>query len=147
MAMLVNHPDFPNSYNEPFLITSQQTWSYNCIAWAFGDDKKWYWPTEHPSHYWPPNIRRELDLQSFIELYELVSYKICDSPDLEDSLEKIAIFAFPNGDPSHAAKQLPNGKWTSKMGPWHDVEHTFNSINNSPGYGNATIFMSRPIEI
>jgi hypothetical protein len=143
--MLVNHPDFPNSFFEPFLVTSPETWNYNCIAWAFGDHEKWYWPTEHPHHYWPPNIRRELDLQSFIELYQLIGYQMCNNQNLEAGLEKIAVFAFPNGEPTHATRQLPNGYWTSKMGPWHDVEHTLNSLNNSRGYGNVAIIMSRPI--
>lgn len=143
--MLASLPDFPNSQSEPFLITSPETWRYNCIAWAFGDDQKWYWPTEIPQHYWPPNIRRELDMQSFIELYQLVKYKVCVDGSVEVGFEKIAIFAHLNGEPSHAARQLPNGNWTSKMGPWHDVEHTLNSMNNSVGYGNAIVFMSRPI--
>lgn len=143
--MIASHPDFPNSLNEPFVITSAQTWEYNCIAWAFGDNTKWYWPTENPPHFWPPNIRRELDLQSFIELYQLVDFVVCYSQEYEQGFEKIAIFAHSNGEPTHAAKQLPNGNWSSKMGPWHDVEHTLNSMNNSLGYGNATIFMKRQI--
>lgn len=144
--MRVSLPDFPNSANEPFLVTSPETWDYNCIAWAFGDSERWYWPTEHPKHYWPPNIRRELDIESFIELYQLIGYKICDNADIEVGMEKIAVFTFPNGEPTHAAKQLLNGNWTSKMGPWHDVEHTLNSLCNSPGYGNVAVLMSRPIK-
>ncbi|MNR19959.1 hypothetical protein D3C85_1367780 [compost metagenome] len=140
-------PDFPNSQNEPFLLTSPQTPIYNCIAWAFGDSTKWYWPTDYPPNYWPPNIRRELDLQSFIELYQLIGYEQCIDANFEVGFEKIAIFAFPNGEPTYAARQLPNGNWTSKMGPWHDVEHTLNSMNNSVGYGNATVIMSRRVVI
>ena len=143
--MLVSVPGFPNTLLERVLITSPETWDYNCIAWAFGDDTRWYWPTDHPSFYWPPNIRRQHDLQSFVELYQLVSYQICADPSVEIGLEKIAIFAFPNGEPTHAAKQLSSGRWSSKMGPWHDVEHTLNSLNNSAEYGNAVIIMSRPI--
>jgi hypothetical protein len=137
--------DFPNTLLEPVVITSPQTWDYNCIAWAFGDNTKWYWPTDHPSFFWPPNIRRQLDIQSFIELYQLVGYQICNNSNVEIGFEKIAVFAFPNGEPTHAAKQLLNGNWTSKMGSWHDVEHTLNSLSNSPGYGNPVVFMSRPI--
>ena len=144
MDMLASLPDFPNSYNEPFLVTSPETWRYNCIAWAFGDDQRWYWPVGHPNFYWPPNIRRQLDMQSFIELYQLVGYTVCANGNLEIGVEKIAIFQL-NGDPSHAARQLSNGNWTSKMGPWHDVEHTLNSMNNSVGYGDVTVFMSRPL--
>ena len=142
--MLASHPDFPNSNIHPFILTSPQTWNYNCIAWAYGDDTRWYWPTEHPHHYWPPNIRNELDLQSFIELYQLVGYKVCENNSLELGLEKIAIFGQPNGEPTHAARQLLNGNWTSKMGGWHDIEHTLTSLD-SPVYGSALVFMSRSI--
>ena len=37
-----SHPSFPNSVSEPFKITSPNDIKYNCIAWACGDDTKWY---------------------------------------------------------------------------------------------------------
>lgn len=132
---------FPNSFSDPFLITSPITNFYNCIAWAFGDDTKWYWPEGYC--YWPSNIRKEVDIQSFIELYSLVGYEVCGNSDYELGFEKIAIFALNDGTPTHAARQLENGKWTSKMGPWHDVEHSLNSMNNSVEYGSAVVFMAR----
>jgi hypothetical protein len=133
--------DFPNSITEPFFITSPETNSYNCIAWAFGDDTKWYWPENF--FYWPSNIRRKLDIQSFIELYQLIGYEICENSNHEIETEKVAIFTSQDGLPTHAARQLPNGNWTSKMGQWHDVEHTLNSMNNSKPYGNSTVIMCR----
>lgn len=141
---LISLDDFPNSLIEPFLITSPQTNYYNCIAWAFGDNTKWYWPEGFS--YWPPDIRREVDIAAFIELYELAGYQVCENPNFEPGLEKIAIFALNDGTPTHAAKQLNNGNWTSKMGEWHDVEHTLNSMNDSAPYGNALVFMSRIIK-
>jgi hypothetical protein len=136
---------FPNTVLEPVLITSPATWTYNCIGWAYGDDTRWYWPTtDSPHHYWPPGILRELNLQSFIELYQLAGYQVCANSAVEIGIEKIAIFAHPNNEPTHAARQLPNGNWTSKMGPSNDVEHTLNALCNSPWYGSAAIFMSRP---
>lgn len=33
--------EFPNSENEPFIITSPETDVYNCLAWAIGDAENW----------------------------------------------------------------------------------------------------------
>lgn len=131
---------FPNYLNEPFNVTSPKTPNYNCIAWAFGDDSKWYWPKSF--NYWPANIRSEVDQQSFIELFELIGYSVCEEGTLEIGIEKIAIFTL-NGIPTHAARQLENGNWTSKLGMENDVEHTLNCLCGGPIYGDATIFMSR----
>jgi hypothetical protein len=135
-------PDFPNTHFEPFIITSPQTTFYNCIAWAFGDDSKWYWPDPDDMAYWPPNISRTVDINSFIELYNLIGYNVCQSPVLETGFEKIAIFVDSNNIPTHAARQVASGLWTSKLGMEYDIQHTLASMNNGV-YGVARVFMSR----
>jgi hypothetical protein len=137
-----SHPSFPNSFEEPFILTSPITPNYNCIAWAFGDDTKWYWPEN--TYFWPSKIRRKPDIQSFIELYELIGYLVCLDDSLQEGIEKIVIFTDQNNVPTHAARQLKNGNWTSKLGESHDVEHTIKSMHNS-FYGNPKVYMSRPI--
>lgn len=134
---------FPNSIQEPFIETSPFTPIYNCIAWAFGDNTKWYWPAPVNSCFWPKGIPREETLEAFIELYKLIDYDLCDNPDLEDGFEKIAIFQL-DGKPTHAARQLPSGLWTSKLGESNDVSHSISSIEGGL-YGIATTFMKRPI--
>jgi hypothetical protein len=67
-------PPFPNSRIDPFLITSPQTSSYNCIAWAFGDNSKWYWPDSSNIYFWPSDIPRQETLDSFIKLFESIGY-------------------------------------------------------------------------
>ena len=44
-----------------------------------------------------------------------------DGP-LQDGYEKIAIYAL-DGEPTHAARQLDTGRWTSKLGKHEDIEH------------------------
>lgn len=133
---------FPNSQTEPFLITSPQTPSYNCIAWAFGDDTKWYWPDPSHIYYWPKGIPRELTINSFIALYSLIGYQICDTGIPEKGFSKIAIFVDANNKPTHAARQLLNGFWTSKLGQHIDVQHSINSIEGGD-YGNVGVYMKR----
>ena len=140
--MTFNIPEFPNSKIEPFYCTSPMTPYYNCIAWAFGDDTKWYWPDSQNIYYWPPEIQRTEKLESFIELFKLTGYQVCESSELEINFEKVAIYTNAQGVPTHAARQLPNGLWTSKLGRAHDISHTLFSMENGP-YGNAVVFMKR----
>lgn len=144
--MVLQIPEFPNTYREPFVITSPQTTAYNCIAWAFGDDTKWYWPDPDEMYFWPINIPRAIEINSFIELYKLIGYEVCKTQEFEDGFEKVAIFIDFHGLPTHAARQLTNGLWTSKLGCEYDIKHSIHSMNNSV-YGNAAVFMSRILQI
>ena len=39
--------------------------------------------------------------------------------------EKIALYAYPDSEEwTHAARQLANGLWTSKLGPSFDISHS-----------------------
>jgi len=70
--------EFPNSVQEPFLMTSPQDIRYNCIAWAFGDNEKFYWPSDLPEYFWPENIEKEESIAAFIALYESIAYASCE---------------------------------------------------------------------
>jgi hypothetical protein len=142
--MTFNHPNFPNSKIDPFLLTSLQTTIYNCIAWAYGVIDKWYWPDAAGIYYWPNEIPRTEEVQSFISLFETIGYIICDNGELENNFQKIAIYADNFGKPSHAARQLKSGLWTSKLGQSYDVTHTIYSMSDGH-YGNVVIFMEREI--
>ena len=143
--MRLSLPQFPNSTNEPFLVTSPETTSYNCIAWAYGDDTKWYWPDSSNSYYWPENVPREETIDSFILLFKNIGFEICTNEDFEPGYNKIAIYCNNTQNPTHAARQLETGLWTSKLGPYVDVSHTLYSLSNG-SYGNVIVFMKRKIE-
>ncbi|GIL23792.1 MAG: hypothetical protein BroJett042_23050 [Bacteroidota bacterium] len=140
--MTFENSKFPNSKIDPFLLTSPQTPIYNCIAWAFGSVDKWFWPDVAGTYFWPSDIPRTETLDSFIKLFEIIGYKVCDNGDLEKDYQKIAIYADGNGKPTHAARQLRNGFWTSKLGQSFDVTHTIHSMSDGL-YGNVAAFMKR----
>lgn len=140
--MRIEFPPFPNSKLDPFYITSPKTSSYNCIAWAYGDSSKWYWPDDSNIYYWPNDIPRHETIESFVKLFESIGYTKTDNCDLEVNFEKIAIYADDYLNPKHAARQLPNGFWTSKLGQNFDVTHTIFSMSDG-SYGNALVFMKR----
>jgi hypothetical protein len=134
--------EFPNSSKEPFIITSPITRSYNCIAWAFGDTTKWYWPDEFLIGFWPKEISRECTLESFINLYKLIGYEVCDDESFEKDYDKIVIFTDKDNIPTHAAKQIDDTFWSSKLGEYHDVSHSKFSIEGG-NYGSFNVIMKR----
>lgn len=78
-----------------------------------------------------------------IDAYRIVGFEECESPDLEDGYEKVAIFADATHDPRHAARQLPNGKWTSKLGDHVDIEHAAVQAVGGEFYGEPVVYMRR----
>jgi len=80
--------------------------------------------------------------------FETLGYKYCLNGALENETEKVAIFGYkaPDGSaiPTHAALQLENGEWTSKLGRFEDIAHPDVNAVNGPVYGRPLVFMSRP---
>jgi hypothetical protein len=98
--------------------------------------------------YWPKDVPREATLVAFVAAYSTLGYRECETGDLEAGFEKIAIFIKPGGTPAHAARQLPNGKWTSKLGNEEDIEHDLHGVECAC-YGAVRQFMRRlaaPVE-
>jgi len=141
---LISLQQFPNSFFDPFLVTSTETPEYNCIAWAYEDMTRWYWPDPSNIYFWPDGIPREVNLNSFMQLFSSIRYEICENGEPEEGFCKIAIFIDPNGIPTHAARQLLNGFWTSKLGKYIDVQHTIQSIIDGD-YGAVGVYMKRAI--
>lgn len=127
----------PNNHRR----TSDPTPDYNCIAWAAGDASIWWWPDQAAMCYWPEGVAREETLAAFVAAYGTLGYALCDDNGLEKGLEKIAIYA-KNGVPTHAARQLKNGEWTSKLGRHEDIEHALGALEGSE-YGKVAIYLSR----
>lgn len=57
-------------------------------------------------------------------------------------MRKLAIFVNDQGTPTHAARQLPDGWWTSKLGRQIDIEHELSAIEG-PAYGKVAILLAR----
>src|SRR5437660_11343200 len=111
---------FPGLRGRDYRVTSPRDDDYNCIAWAVGDTTQWWWPIEaalRRRFYWPPGIPREETLEAFRQAFATLGYGACNDDRLEPGYEKVALFALM-GAPKHAARQLPSGRWTSKLGDW-----------------------------
>jgi hypothetical protein len=134
---------FPGLAQGGFLPTSPADKCYNCIAWAAGDTGKWWWPApELEEAFWPAGVVREETLLAFREAFATLGYFLCDGEELEPGFEKIALFADDQGIPSHAARQLPKGRWTSKIGELEDIEHALHDLE-ATAYGSAVLILKR----
>lgn len=125
-----------------YTITSPSDDSYNCIAWAAGDDTRWWWPND--PYYWPPGAPADETIGAFAKAFETLGFSTCGDASLEPGYEKVAIYADQHLVPTHAARQLPTGKWTSKLGQHVDLAHDFDAVTG-PLYGQVIQLMRRPI--
>jgi hypothetical protein len=132
---------FPRLKRLPFLITSAPTPNCNCIAWAADDNQRRWWPG-NPFYFWPQGVPKADDLQSFVAAFGTIGYAPCDDGNLQHGLEKIAIYANALGHVKHAARQLENGLWTSKLGASDDISHTIYGLGGA-SYGDAVQYLAR----
>ncbi len=131
---------FPYLKITNYKITSPKTKSYNCIAYSFEDNTKWWWPNNND--YWPKNLPREETLDAFVMAYKFKGYEDCYKEEYEFGYKKVAIYSYFSGVPTHAARQLPNGKWTSKIGGLEDIEHELDALNGKL-YGGVAILLKK----
>lgn len=131
---------FPQLAESGYSRTSDQTRDYNCIAWAAGDDQRWWdWL---PGYYWPQDATRTCAVKGLIEAFAALGYEHCAERTPEEGYEKVALYAV-GGTWSHAARQLPSGAWTSKLGGLEDIEHATLDGLCGTEYGSVVYVMRR----
>jgi hypothetical protein len=140
--MAVHEALFPDLVSTGYQVTSPPDPVYNCIAWAAGRTTEWWWPDRGRFEYWPPGAARDETVAAFVAAFATLGYVCCADGALEPGWEKVAIYATVAG-PTHMARQLPNGRWTSKLGPDDDIEHSLEGLV-SPVYGAVVPFLRRP---
>ena len=128
-------------------VTSPCDEDYNCIAWAVHCNTEWW---DHCSKYWPAGVPRQRSVLAYLAAIKTQGFEDCDDGALEEGYEKIALFAKKNeagirNIPTHAARQLRNGKWASKMGKSVDIEHDDVGDVGGGAYGSVVRYLRRPI--
>jgi len=136
---------FPQLKINDFSITSSVSHDYNCVAWAARETERWWWPDPSGASYWPTDVPRVETLDAFVRTFQVFGYEVCDSAVLERGFEKIAIFADPAGTPTHIARQLSSGRWTSKLGNLEDIEHDLRGLEGR-SYGAVSQILRKPIQ-
>jgi hypothetical protein len=126
-----------------YCVTSEETDEYNCAAWAVSATDQNWWPGYPEDHYWPEDGIDSVDY--FISYFKKQGFIVCkpSESDLESGFEKIALYA-RSDSPQHLARQLNNGKWTSKCGEWEDIEHDLKDVAGL-SYGEVVKIFKRPL--
>ena len=110
-------------------VTSDATDYYNCVAWAVGEDDRWWSHDLGDDYFWPDEAPRNESADAYRAMF--------------------AIFA-DKGRFTHVARQLRSGRWTSKLGEDCDIEHDLNDLTRRRTpfpqyrYGEIVAFMRRP---
>jgi hypothetical protein len=124
-------------------LTSPVDGDYNCIAWAAECNDAWWWPDVQGTGYWPHGVPREETITAFASLYGLHGFLEVSDSKLEVGKQKVAIYALA-GKPTHAARQLQDGWWASKLGPSVDIEHDLQALDGKL-YGRAELILARTL--
>ena len=114
---------FPRLVPTQFKVTSEQDQCYNCVAYAAGENERFWWPVDQPPYFWPLGLPFEVTLENFVVAFATLGYAPCESFSAEAGIEKVAIYVDDLGIPTHMARQLDDGSWTSKLGCSWDIAH------------------------
>ena len=133
--------EFPNLATAGYEITSEASIDYNCIAWAM-DISVQRWDYGDPYGYWPPTVPRNQEAATLVQVFAVAGYSVCDNGDKEPGYDKVAIYA-QNGLWEHAARQLDDGRWTSKLGDLEDITHPSAESLAGGFYGGIHCIMRR----
>jgi hypothetical protein len=140
MSPSVSFPNFtPANHRE----TSPATPKYNCVAWAAEDALNWW----QPGVYWRPADwpANDFGLGALERAFRELGYEDAgDDASLEPGYLKVALYG-SGFLYTHAARQLPSGKWTSKLGKSVDVEHDTPEVVADGVYGEVMQVMKRRV--
>jgi hypothetical protein len=95
--------------------------------------------------FWPVDSSREdHGIGNVVEAFRSLGYKECEDGAQEEGFEKLALYGSAMMY-THAARQLPDGKWTSKLGQLEDITHTTPEAIEGSDYGEVVQYMKRPL--
>lgn len=144
--------DFPCLAGSAYQITSCPADEPNCIGFALNDGHCWdplgLAPGTHFYHWLddlPPNFK----VETILELFSRHRFSECSDGTLEHGYEKVALYySVRELEVTHVARQLPDGRWTSKLGSGEDIEHNdLSALEGDEGdcYGTVVKYMRKAI--
>ncbi len=136
---MLPHDVFPALTERNHRPTSPPSVGYNCVAWTAGDTAHWW----QPGVYWPVEAGRDNHgIGALEDAFRSLGYEPCADGCVEPGFEKVALYG-SGFVYTHAARQLPDGRWTSKLGKAEDIEHDKPDDVAGGVYGEVVQFMRR----
>lgn len=94
--------------------------------------------------YWPIDCVGLDTLEAFERLFQHFELEEIVSPEFEDGRIKLALYTMKHV-PTHMARQLQDGTWTSKLGGLIDLRHELDELEG-PVYGTVAKILQHPID-
>ncbi len=86
--------------------------------------------------------RNDHGIGDLVEAFRSLGYEECENETLEEGFEKVAFYGLGLMY-THAARQLSDGRWTSKLGQLEDIVHSTVDAISGGDYGEVVQFMRR----
>lgn len=123
-----------------FEFTSPKTDDYNCVAWALASEDEWI-------QFQDENGEWDIRLTRYIAYFRSNGFVESTNTQPIEGVIRIALYADEKTNEfTHIARQLPDGKWTSKLGEWEDITHNSLEVLAGGFYGVPIVLMERKIE-
>jgi hypothetical protein len=135
---------FPNLQSVGYVPKSRAAARYNCVAWA-AEDATRIWQGSNIDGYWPPGAVEGYDFDAIVSAFEQLGFAPCGGGAHEAGYVKAALYGDERGKWTHAARQLPDGRWTSKIGAYEDVIHKTPHALVGSDYGDVLRTMRRSL--
>lgn len=141
---------FPLLENDnKFIVTSNFTPIYNCIAWAMGFTDRWVAVVDSTNinvmrgrfTWWPEGIEQSMRPEALKSAFEALGFVACDNYEYEYGYDKSVLYS-KDGKWSHASRIVSNFEEHSKFGESWNAHHGRNKFSGSI-YGDAYCCMRR----
>jgi hypothetical protein len=118
--------------NEEYEVLAPASASYNCIGWSLGTTSSWVWPTEGGQPVYLHHFDSLYASHGFRRVARLSFKRV-------PGMEKIVLYGVRrsdgSGQPTHAAVQMSDGSWSSKLGSLPLIRHLHPNDVAGPSYG------------
>ena len=119
-------PGFP-CLGHNYQVLAPATAAYNCISWSIGVTDHWEWPGDTEAVF--DNLYSQY---GYVRVFGL-NYEV------QPGIDKVVLYGTQNPDGSikatHAARQLPDGSWSSKLGQGLLIRHAMPDDLDGSDYG------------
>jgi hypothetical protein len=139
---------FPAVLPENIKFDGKKNDDFNCVAWAFGATNHFWWPYPQAGYHWPASEKIEGSPEAPVEIFDhLLKETLHGTETVDQTPEKgfVKLALFTTGSveagnlhSTHLARLMPDGNWSSKLGPSYLVRTGPNIHDMDYGhYGNV----------